>query len=1309
MPDVILGRAMQTNQIIPISDVERRSGLYILGRMGRGKTSLMTKLIEQDMANGHGVFFLDPHGDAVEDLQQRIPSDRQNDVIVLDPSDKLYSFGLNPLACADPDDMTQRSGTYAHAMAIFQKLFANIQTEELDILLNQYLRNSFFPLIANQGCTLLEIPLLLEDKPFRDRLLEHPSVRPEVVRFWHTKFDRLSPTDRDKETASTARRLDQFQDFDEIRHIVGQERSTIDFFTIMQERKILFVKLKKTLPGDAWRIIGTLLISSLVHAVREREQLAEDERYQFCIFVDEFQNFASSEDFAVLFTEARKYGIATTIAHQERYGQFADNKRIAGATDAAVIKLFFQPTPHDAAEQAVEFAERAQPTEPRREAELVISPRPIEDIWERGHPHADIMYIRDRFFWLVEALRSKPQEPYFLFDRTRITPEHMKSNPVDFRFEEFDDWEYYRSSADDIRRGISLLNQYYYDCMRGKYNGSEQGITNPQLQLMQTVITYLGGVFGFLPMYRPYIPDSMRVALFRALERYKPRSSLYSSNGGVWYDSGARGYKSRTWLYEHKLKRLINAPEFPRTLLPSWVWERITEDEKYGWRIDYDKLDTSIERRKALFRLVLGIKSDTSPTIDDIPTTLSNQAELQGFQKLASYIGMSLHELENLIAWEPRPLTGEERDVIQHVASKFAKTLPTPNERRDCVRSYIQAMSKRLSEEWRASDTATNRLSWQISELVLFIGMCLNIAPERLRDFPVKLPSGKYSETLKVERTQQDLNNDMVQELLELQPHTAYVKKATWKGKIQSVVIDKAAAALLEASRIELVDVRGIARDNAVRDLILRKRGDIEAEIRERQERWRHPPDTEPPSPTTGGDSSPPSPPGDTGQAQEPPPTIYPADSSEDSPPSRDEAQSHHDGRIIDFTTYALQRRREEARRRRTTRERPEAQTAKAPRPPDIPIPRYEPLDYSSGAVTIHDFRERLAPLVRYLIPHYERIDTDETAASPLASLAISLQDTTLAIRALHITLGRLPLPAYACAIVGRLAAMLGDATIAEEIIERLEEADHYFHDLEAGSIAARLADKTTAQRLLRKFEENEHTAAALALAAAMSESETMRRLLTSVVKYGLRVANKGQLGETTKSLIKAVPYHPDLGKKIIPIIEHKRGVQYVTNDFEYLAAAGKLAAVLGEKTYAIRAMNACLWEAAFMPAAEIAALLGDVPITDTIVSKYCDVTKDLRDLHIFDLGFVIGTIANHDVQTAEKLWMRCADTFGNFPLVNPKDDVFNAHLPEGHWRPSIARAVLDNLAPPPALRQQHPMAPSTDPVSHLSSPLLRT
>jgi Type IV secretion-system coupling protein DNA-binding domain len=257
MPDVILGSGSEINNLIKISDVERCSGLYILGAQGTGKTSLLKNLIFQDMKNGHGVFFLDPHGDAIADLQTRIPAHRQNDVIILDPSDEGYSFGINPLACPDPANMTARAHTFAQAIDMFRKLFANIQTEELDILLNQYLRNSFFPLIANQGYTILEIPLLLAEKPFRDRLLQHPAVRPEVARFWHTKFARMSQTDRDKETASTERRLDPFGDFDHLRHIVGQTTSTIDFFTIMQERKILFVKLSKSLPADAWRIIGT--------------------------------------------------------------------------------------------------------------------------------------------------------------------------------------------------------------------------------------------------------------------------------------------------------------------------------------------------------------------------------------------------------------------------------------------------------------------------------------------------------------------------------------------------------------------------------------------------------------------------------------------------------------------------------------------------------------------------------------------------------------------------------------------------------------------------------------------------------------------------------------------------------------------------------------------------------------------------------------------------------------------------------------------------------------------------------------------
>jgi hypothetical protein len=228
----------------------------------------------------------------------------------------------------------------------------------------------------------------------------------EVERFWRNTFDRLRPDKQREEIASTERRLDPFGDFGEIRHIVGQSTNTIDFSTIMQERKILFVKLKKTLPGDAWRIIGTMLVSNLVHAVRHREQLPEAERHQFCIFVDEFQNFASSDDFAVLFTEARKYGIATTIAHQERFGQFADNKAILGATDAAGNKLFFRPAVKDADEQAPEFA-NASPTETRLERQLGISQEPFTDLL-RGHTNPAIhrfiqTYLRPLHYHLQDT------------------------------------------------------------------------------------------------------------------------------------------------------------------------------------------------------------------------------------------------------------------------------------------------------------------------------------------------------------------------------------------------------------------------------------------------------------------------------------------------------------------------------------------------------------------------------------------------------------------------------------------------------------------------------------------------------------------------------------------------------------------------------------------------------------------------------------------------------------------------------------------------------------------------------------------
>jgi hypothetical protein len=148
----------ETGQDIEIGDIDRRSGLYILGAQGTGKTSLIKHIIEQDMRHDHGVFFLDPHGDAIEDLLQRIPARRQNDVIVLDPRDSEYAFGMNLLACSDITTWDVREDTFGQAIAIFTKLFADPQKGHLDVWLDKYLRNSFYPLLLR--CGKLDIGML---------------------------------------------------------------------------------------------------------------------------------------------------------------------------------------------------------------------------------------------------------------------------------------------------------------------------------------------------------------------------------------------------------------------------------------------------------------------------------------------------------------------------------------------------------------------------------------------------------------------------------------------------------------------------------------------------------------------------------------------------------------------------------------------------------------------------------------------------------------------------------------------------------------------------------------------------------------------------------------------------------------------------------------------------------------------------------------------------------------------------------------------------------------------------------------------
>jgi hypothetical protein len=149
----------------------------------------------------------------------------------------------------------------------------------------------------------------------------------------------------------------------------------------MDERKIVLLRFSSNLASDIKQFIGTILISELLHTVKNRQI---GDRAHFSIFVDEFQNFATP-DFADLITEGRKCGIATTFAHQERFGQLKDDPAVIGATLATANKVIFQPTVKDAQELAPEFAWQASEVKSGQEAEVVSSPHALQDIWERGY------------------------------------------------------------------------------------------------------------------------------------------------------------------------------------------------------------------------------------------------------------------------------------------------------------------------------------------------------------------------------------------------------------------------------------------------------------------------------------------------------------------------------------------------------------------------------------------------------------------------------------------------------------------------------------------------------------------------------------------------------------------------------------------------------------------------------------------------------------------------------------------------------------------------------------------------------------
>ncbi len=296
---------------VRIKSDDRMRHFYLIGKSGTGKSTLLTQMINQDIKNGHGLCLIDPHGDLVEGILPFIPPERADDVIVFDPGDLENPMGLNILDAKKEDEKEFMAN---EAMAIFIKLFGE---EVFSARLQNYFINAVHTLMSDDDdpATILDILRIFTDDEYRKKKIKKVT-KPSVLAFWQGEYDKSADREKKEIIPYLASKFTPFVTNTQIRNIIGQGRSGFDFSEVMNTKKILLVNLSKGKLGDLnAKLLGMIIVSKIQMAAMARSSIPEEERKDFFLYVDEFQNFVT-ESFASILSEARKYRLGLIIAHQ---------------------------------------------------------------------------------------------------------------------------------------------------------------------------------------------------------------------------------------------------------------------------------------------------------------------------------------------------------------------------------------------------------------------------------------------------------------------------------------------------------------------------------------------------------------------------------------------------------------------------------------------------------------------------------------------------------------------------------------------------------------------------------------------------------------------------------------------------------------------------------------------------------------------------------------------------------------------------------------------------------------------------------
>ncbi|MFA4930739.1 MAG: type IV secretion system DNA-binding domain-containing protein [Patescibacteria group bacterium] len=327
---------------------DRSKHMYIVGKTGMGKTSLLQNMVIDDMRKGRGLAVVDPHGDFVDTVLNYIPSDRINDVVLFDPGDRDNPIAFNLLEQVEDDF---KPIVTSGLIAIFKKLWS----ESWGPRLEHILRYTFLALLDYPQSTFLHVPRLLTDETFRREVLKKVND-PVVKDFWEVEFNGYPDKMRQEAISPIQNKIGQFLASTTIRNIVGQPVTSMNMREIMDKEQILLIKVAKGIVGeDNAALLGAMMITKMQLAAMSRADVPVEQRVPFNLYVDEFQNFAT-ESFASILSEARKYKLNLHVANQY-IEQMEDVVRGAvfgnvgtlvtfrvGATDADYLAKEFAPT-----------------------------------------------------------------------------------------------------------------------------------------------------------------------------------------------------------------------------------------------------------------------------------------------------------------------------------------------------------------------------------------------------------------------------------------------------------------------------------------------------------------------------------------------------------------------------------------------------------------------------------------------------------------------------------------------------------------------------------------------------------------------------------------------------------------------------------------------------------------------------------------------------------------------------------------------------------------------------------------------------